>query len=473
MSSIDILMLAHILDSKQNAMEVSKSITYDYFDPKTQWLYKAVMKHFTNPNIKELPTRNAIQEYLEKNYPRKKFVEEGIKLFDKISAMNPDQKEFTWHLNKLRTKYNDRLQRACVNDVSMLMRENKDVDDRVVKINDTIRKSMTEIETIHRKEAYKEGPLNESARDRATKYKAVEANPDLARGILTGFDELDRVTNGLHGGELILIGGQSSTGKSVVMHNIAVHAWLGGYNPLEKAPSAEDTLRGENVLYFSIEMPKDNQERRLDACISDIPYKDIRDGKLSSGDKEKFFKVLKFQKNYIRRFHIVDMPRGVTVREIELKHIELEEKYGIKFGLTVADYLGIMEPTNPQSSDWLKLGVISEEFHEYARTYNIPALSAVQLNRPKDPTKQVHSTDRVARSDMIPANANVILQIGCRGEDEHTRTDMPIYGTKIRDGEKTSFTMIKNFANMRITNMTDESFADDDDDDEYDGDDVI
>lgn len=465
---IDYTVLAHILDGKQNAMEASKSISYEYFEPKIQWLYSAIMEHFTNPAIKELPTENVIREYLQTNYKSKKAVDDGIKFFNNIKGVKVDQQEFTWNLHKLKLKHNDRIHQKYMAEVDTVLKDVSNKEERVEKINDMMRQSLAEIETIHRKEAYKEGPLNESALERIAQYNAVEENPELAQGILTGFTEFDRVTNGLHGGELILIGGQTSTGKSVVMHNIAVNAWLGGYNPLEPAPAPEDTLRGVDVLYFSIEMPKVNQERRLDACMANIPYNSIRDGKLTEEEKENFIKVLDFQKNYARRFHIVDMPRGVTVREIELKHLDLEEKYGIKFGLTVADYLGVMKPSVQQSSDWLNLGVISEEFHEYARTYDIPALSAVQLNRPKDPTKQQHSTDRVARSDMIPTNANVILQIGCRGEDEHTRMDMPLHGTKIRDGEKTSFTLIKNFANMRVTNMEDETFGIDDEDDDED-----
>jgi len=144
----------------------------------------------------------------------------------------------------------------------------------------------------------------------------------------------------------------------------------------------------------------------------------------------------------------------------------LEEKYGIKFGLTVADYLGIMKPNVQQPSDWQNLGFTSEELHEYARAFHIPTLTGVQLNRPKDPNNQTHSTDRVARSDMIPSNANIILQIGCRGDDEHMRIDMPIYFIKNRDGEKTSFTLIKNFACMQVKDMVDESFTDGDDDDD-------
>lgn len=804
--SLDRTMLAYVLKNKQHAMAVSAKTTHEYFHPNVQWLYKAIMDHFNNPKFKEIPTKNIIQEYLQKNFSQASFINNATNLYTEIQNLEVNPAEFTWYLEKLRVRYNDQVQRSCATSMVKMLREPaSNEQDRIEKINEIIRKSVTTIDSIYRQEAYQEGSLDESAKDRANRYKQVEANPDIARGILTGFSDFDRITNGLHGGELIIVGGPTScqpagskvlmfdgkwknvedivvgdkilspqidgsttvdtvinttrshdidiyrvqtkdkhklsymashnhilpiicatstrknkgknklvemsidefnfqsddwkkharlftnpaydlpeqdlalppyfvglmlgdgslgkyptitsedyeifdrleklnismggvilnkkskavsrnitktsrvllneifgtdlvshskfipdvymrsslqqrlellaglidtdgtfeefsstsyqlandfknlvisvggratlaerytsyekegkkfksfrvhfnfaefvpptslkrksrfkkglsprnprnrafetvyvgkdtvygftldgksqwyitdnnivthnTGKSIVMQNMAVNALLGGYNPLDDAPTADVIVSGCNVLYFSLEMPKQNQERRIDACMAGIPYNSIRDGKLTSEEKEKYFKVLKFQKNFPRKFYIVDMPRGATIREVELKHKEMEEKYGIKFNLSVIDYLGIMKPTVQQSQDWLNLGFTSEEMHEYARAFNIPVITGTQINRPKDPNKPQHSTDRVARSDMIPSNANIILQIGYRGDDEHTRLDMPMYFIKNRDGEKTSFTLIKNFACMQVKDMVDETFGNDGDDD--------
>lgn len=464
---IDRTIIALALQNKQFAMELSNKASFEYFRPEIQWLYKAVMDHFTNPKFREIPTANVIEEYLHKNYSQTDFISKGIELFRNLESLEVVKEEFTWYLDKLKVRYNEQVQRSCASDMVNAIKDGGDVHDRVDKINDIMRQSVSTIDSINKKEAYKEGTLDESAKDRVNLYKAVEENPELAQGVMTGMTEFDRITNGLHGGELIIIGGRSSTGKSILMHNIALYAWLGGYDPLQPAPAPEDVKTGHHILYFSIEMPKENQERRLDACLAGVPYNDIRDGKLSTENKAKYFKVLKFQKQFPNKFHIVDMPRGVTVRDIELKHVEMEEKYGIKFGLTVSDYIGVMKPIEKQDSDWQNQGVVSEEFHEYARAYHIPVLTGVQINRPKDANNEEHSINRVARSDQIPSNANIILQIGCRGEDEHTRLDMPIYFIKNRDGEKTSFILIKNFPCMQTKDMMDESFGEDDDDDDY------
>jgi len=466
--SLDRTMLGYAISSKQFAMELSNVITFEYFQTSIQWLYKAIMEHFTNPKFREIPTVNIIEEYLHKNYSKADFISRGVELFRELMSMELDPAEFTWYLEKFKVRYNDQVQRSCASNIVRLIKEaNGDEEERVDKINELMRKSIVTIDSIHQRKAYQEGSLSDSARDRATKYKQVEANPEIAKGIHTGFSEFDRITNGLHGGELVIIGGPTSHGKSIVMHNIAVNAWLGGYSPLDDLPDDLDSVvGGKNVLYFSLEMPKENQERRIDACMASIPYYDIRDGKLGTDDKVKYSKILKFQSKFPRTFHIVDMPRGVTVREIELKYIEMKETYGVEFDIVIVDYLGIMKPTVQQPSDWLNLGFTAEELHEFARAYHIPVVTGTQVNRPKDPNKPQHSTDRVARSDMIPSNANIIIQIGSRGDDEHTRLDMPMYITKNRDGEKTSFTLIKNFACMQVKDMVDESFADGDDDDD-------
>lgn len=463
--SLDRTILSYALHNKQFAMELSNNITHEYFHTDMQWLFKATMDYFNNPKFKELPTLNIISEYLEKNYQDKAFISSGKEVFKEISELETNPAEFKWNIEKLKTRYNDQIQRVCAANITKLIRDNNESqDDRIAKVNDVLRGTITAIDSIQKTKAYQEGSLSQSARSRAQKYKEVEANPELAQGIFSGFGELDRITNGMHPGELLIVGGPTSSGKSVVMMNMAINAYIGKQNPMENAPTPEECIRGHNVLYFSLEMPKDNQERRIDSCIAQVPYNDIRDGKLSIEDKERYFKGLKFQDKYHKMFYIVDMPRGVTVREIELKYLEMKETYGISFDLVVVDYIGIMKSsksadTTKQDSDWLELGHIAEELHEFARVYNIPVITATQVNRPKDPNKQQYSTDRVARSDMIPQNANIILQIGSRGDDEHTRLDMPVYITKMRDGEKGSFTLVKEFSKMRVVDMVDATFT--------------
>jgi len=456
--TLDQKIIAYALKDKTIAMELStSSITEEYFAPQYRWLYKTIMEHFENPKYKSIPTRDIIAEYASKLDTD--LDDDVVGLYDQIAATEIDNREFTWILDKFRVRYNKILHKSLIKDSRDIIKSGQ--EDALDKVNRLVREAVVDIDSIYKRETYEEGSLSESAQTREDYYRELEANPDMARGILTGFTEFDRITNGLHPGELMIVAGATGTGKSVVMHNIGVNAYLNRNDPFQGVAAALN--KGHNVLYFSLEMPKSSMERRIDSCMGGLIYNYIRDGKLSEEEKDKYFEVLKFQMEYPYNFHIVDMPKGATTREIELKFVELcETKF--KPDLVIIDYIGIMAPNEPGDSDWLALGKIAADLHEFARVYNIPVITGSQVNRPKDPNKQHYSTDRLARSDMVTNNANIIIQIGCR-DDEYARADMPIYIIKMRDGEKGSFVLSKDFPRMKLIDMVDETFAGDDDDD--------
>lgn len=457
---LDKTILAYALRDKKFTMDLVNSVTVEYFKTDFQPLFKAVQEHFTNPKFKEIPTENIFKEHLEKNYAQPEFHNKMMNLYAEIKATEVNAPEFTWYLEKLKARYNDQLQRSCTSRVVQLIKAENDTEKRVEEVNKIMRETVVNIDSIYKQQAYKEGSLDESAKERFERYKQIEENPDLARGILTGFVEFDRITAGLHPGEVMIVAGATGTGKSVVMHNIGVNAYLNGNDPLLPAENA--TNKGYNILYFSLEMPKETIERRVDACMGGLYYNEIRDGALTEEDKKKYFNLLKFQMKYPHYFHVVDMAKGATTREIELKYLELcESKF--KPDLVIIDYLGIMSPNEPGDSDWLALGKTAAELHEFARTYEIPVITGSQVNRPPKEGKVKHSTDRIARSDTITHNVNIIIQIGCR-EDERTRMDMPVYITKMRDGETGAFVLSKDFKRMKVVDATTETFGEDDDD---------
>ena len=459
--TLDKIILSYMLNEKQFALQLTNSVSSEYLKPSVRWLYEIADKHFNNPKFKELPTDKIINEYLCKECSDKELVEKSLKILNEVRETSAEPAEFTWYVNKLKYRYNEQIQRVAINRLAKTL-NNQSLDNikRTDDANSIFKESVVKIDSIHRKEAYSEGSLSTSAKDRYERYKEVKSNPEIAQGVLTGFDDLDRITNGFRSGEFILIGGATGTGKSILMQNISVNSYLGKINDLDDF----EYNGGKNILYFSLEMPKEEIEMRIDASIAEIDFLCIRDGKLSSEEEQKYAKSLRFQSKYPKEFHIVDMSRGVTAREIELKFIEMCDTWGFPPDLIVIDYMGIMSPTVVQNSDWLSLGNISQELHEFARAYKVPVLSAVQLNRPKDAGKTEYSTNRVARSNMIPDNANIILQIECRGEDENDRMDMPIHIVKIRNGPKGQFVLMKDFSKMKVSNLDDSLFAEDDDD---------
>lgn len=454
-ASIDKKILSLALNDKKYAMELAQSTTHGYYKPDMQWLFTALMHYFQDPNIKSIPTRDMIKEYVgDKN------VEKHLALFDEVKSTPVEPNEFSWMLEKLRFRYNDKVQRETKSKIDELISKAPVSKERIEEINKLMKQSIVEIDSIRKRTSYKEGSLRESAAERVKKYEYLEEHPETARGILTGFSTFDRITNGLHPGELMIVAGDTNTGKSILMHNIAINAYL-GKNTLD-TPKEEWDDSGRNVLFFSLEMPKETMERRMDACLADVYANHIRDGLLSEEDKQKYFRALRFQKEYKKDLYIVDMPKGATTREIEIKYLEIcETKF--KPDLIVVDYLGIMSSNDSVDQDWQQLGVITSELHQFSRTQEISILTGSQVNRTKDGAER-YDTNRIARSSIIATHANIIIQIGCR-ESEHLYVDMPIYVTKARDGERAQFTLSKNFAKMKVIDLVDESYTDDDEDD--------
>jgi len=290
---LDKIVLAYALKDKKFTMDLTNSITFEYFKPDFQPLFKAIDAHFNNPKFREIPTENVLKEYLDKHYTQTSFKEKATGLFNEILASDVAESEFSWYLDKLKNRYNDQLQRSCASQMVQLIKGEKDESKRIEEVNKVIRESIVNIDAIYKQETYKEGSLSESAKERFTRYQEIENNPDLAKGIPTGFAEFDRISAGLHPGEVMIVAGATGTGKSVVMHNIGVNAFLNNNDPLMPAEDAKN--KGYNILYFSLEMPKETIERRVDSCMAGLYYNEIRDGALCKEDKKKYANVLKFQ----------------------------------------------------------------------------------------------------------------------------------------------------------------------------------
>ena len=205
-------------------------------------------------------------------------------------------------------------------------------------------------------------------------------------------------------------------------------------------------------------MSKKQLEQRLDANISKIPHRGVMRGRLSSEEKARWLKSLEFQRGYEKIFYILDMPRGSTMGEIEAK---FESILGIfKPDAIFVDYLQLMKPiAGSAGSDWLDVGKVSEEMHEFCRKKDIPVITAAQRKAATKKTNGKHednvSLEDFGRSKMIGDNAAIAFIIGNR-EDERLREDMQIHIVKNRDGAKGTVSLRKVFAQSRIEDFPDD-----------------
>ena len=447
---LDVRVLAYALAEKRLLLSIQAATTPEYFQSAYQSFYKLLSRCFDK--FKEIPTLRVMEEQSASVWN-----ESFARIYAEALGIAVDPKELPADLEKMKIRYNAQVVLKLGREI---FQENwngqdfKNLDDA----NRLLKKTVTAIDSIYGSKAFREGSLSDTAIDTWNEYRKVKENPQLARGVHIGLREFDRITNGIQNAELLLIGGEPGSGKSALAMNAAVNAWLGSNTvpatPGELMPDSPICDDGKNVLYFTLEMPYKAQRRRIDACMAGVPLYGIRDGTLTPAEEERFKASLKFQKMYDKQFHVVDVPRGCTVTYIESKFVE--KCYEFKPDLVVVDYISLMAPDEEQGSDWLNLGRIAEMLHEFCRAYDVPVISPVQLTRPQkqsnkkdETTVNVADQSRVGRSFMLVQNANIILNIEKR-PDEDARRDMVIRIAKMRDGETTSFVLHKRLDMMRI-----------------------
>lgn len=458
---LDFILLHFALRDKKFSLELSKEIESEYFNPKVQLFYSVLMKNFKNPLIREVLSLPAMLDYCNTHGMDEAALGTISVIYQKakqltIGGEQPKEEDFRYYLTRLKSRQNIQVATDGIGRITEALTATPNDPEAV---NQAFKSTLQEINTINRTQVYDEGTVGDDVDNMVAEYNAIEENPEPFRGVTVGFPSYDNRTGGLHKGELTLIGGMEGSGKSMLMMNWAINAWLGTNTP-DTNTFAEN---GHNVLYFSLEMPRSNKgeftqgsylNKRILSCVSGLKLSDMQHGRLESEQKQRLIETGRFIKTYEvnhKKFHVVDIPRGATVDDIEVKYIELKEKM-IDIDLVVIDYLGIMAAAKDEK-DHLIQGSVAAAMHEFARTYNVPVLSAVQLNRPSGQTNSLNSqkynTNRVARSAMISQNANNVLMIETR-DDEHEKEGMRVHITKMRDGEKGTMIFTKNFACMRV-----------------------
>lgn len=358
--------------------------------------------------------------------------------------------EIGHEVDKVRERYNFYLLKRLKKSIDVS--ESKDSKD----VNEEIKKLIVKTERLYKADVFSEGKISDSVVDRMDNYEYIRNNPDVSSGVLSGYKDLDDYTWGIKKSEMLVIGGASSSGKSLLMMNMAINAWLGNNDPT--SGNEIDQKSGKNVIYVSCEMTKTQLEQRIDANCARITHKHLSRGSLSDEELSRWKKSLDFQEKYDKVFYILDMARGCTTSEMEAKFETICAQF--KPDAIFVDYLQLMSPSNGATgSDWQDVGKVSEELHEFCRKKDIPVITAAQRKAgAKSGGSKKHEDnidlEDLGRSKMIGDNATVVMLIAKR-EDELLREDMEIHIVKNRDGAKGKVNLFKRFDQSRIETLPD------------------
>jgi len=226
-------------------------------------------------------------------------------------------------------------------------------------------------------------------------------------GISTGFADLDEKTGGLQGGDLIIVAGRPSMGKTAFALNIAEHV------------AAND---GKPVIVFSLEMTKEQLVARSLASLGGIPMKAIRSGQGIEWDNLSFA-VGKLHRSQLR---IVDVP-AMTVQQMRAKARRMARKHGLS--LIVVDYIQLARgdlATTKTGNREQEVSSISRALKALAKEFACPVIALSQLNRKvEDRSDKRPMLSDLRDSGAIEQDADVILMMY---RDEYYNKDSPDKG---------------------------------------------
>jgi replicative DNA helicase len=435
LSELDLTILKTLVTNKKHALDFANECETKLFSTDAWNAANLIVGYIKT--YKEIPTLRVITEKLSKGN-NDKLIEHIKTIWAQLDKVQVNDAEYKHDLEKFKRRFAER-------EISSFKEKLSKQEPGTMDISKTVgdmQKTLQSIKGLSQTKAYERKTLKEAVPIFRDEYNAKMSDPNFDRGIKTGYSYFDYVTDGLRPGELLLIGAESGAGKSMLLMNMAIQMWL-QENTIDME---SDWKPGNNILYFSLEMPFKPCLNRVLSRLSTNPSKKIRNATLDPEEVKKLKKVLKFIKNYPYEFEIIDIPRGATMESLELIYEDVKAHYDPK--IIVIDYLGLMAYEGADMEDWLKLGKISEKIHEFARVHNCIVLSAVQLNRAK-PSKDAEEKiglHRVGRSALILQNANIAIQIETR-PNEKNFPDMFYHLIKNRDGELGKGRIIKNLAN--------------------------
>lgn len=445
----DLRLLKNIITNPQIGIEFANTYDHTLFIGDSSSFAKAVIDYVKT--YRAIPTKRVL---LDQHQSNQSFCHDINEIWNEIENVQITSSEYRYDLDKLKNRYTEQ---KIVN-IKDFLQEDHDIADVDKQIR-TVQKQIEDIKRIRtgQKQGFVQKTLRDYMPEYQKKFAAKAKHKDLDQGILTGYSKLDWIKRGLQPAEMLIVAAETAGGKSLLLNNMAIQMWM-QTNTLTTDPKSY--VKGYNVLYFSLEMPYEACARRTLAKLSKTPNYALRDAAINIDQAQQLNLANKFIKNYPYEFEIVDISRGVTASEIELRFLDALNRY--QPDVVVVDYLGLMEDQESNSDDWLKLGHIAGQLHELARMYNIVMMTAVQLNRNSGSSKAERETNRVGihrvgRSSLILHHADLAIQIETR-PDEKGFSDMACHIIKNRDGELGNFSLKKDF---KCSSVEDQPWAPD------------
>jgi len=226
---------------------------------------------------------------------------------------------------------------------------------------------------------------------------AAYKNDEGIVGVPTGLRDLDDRLGGLHNSDLVIIAGRPGMGKTALATNIAFHA----------AQKLQDSGRKSSIAFFSLEMSSEQLSTRILAEQSRIKSNDIRRGKISD---EQFDKFIETSKNISELPLYIDETPAISIAAMSNRARRIKRLFGLD--MIVVDYIQLMSGSLNNRNDGRvqEISQITQGLKAIAKELSIPVIALSQLSRQveqRDNHKPLLSDLR--ESGSIEQDADVVM----------------------------------------------------------------
>jgi len=225
------------------------------------------------------------------------------------------------------------------------------------------------------------------------RMEELHRNKGALRGVRTGYRDLDTMTAGLQRSDLIILAARPAMGKTTLVTNLA-------YNVATQAK--------QPVLFFSLEMSKEQLVDRMLADASGVDAWNIRTGNLSDDD---FSKLSEAMGELAEAPIYIDDTPGLSVLEMRTKARRANHDHPL--GLVIIDYLQLMQGSGRDNGNRVQeVSEISRGLKLIARELNVPVIALSQLSRSVESrSPQIPQLADLRESGSIEQDADIVMFI--------------------------------------------------------------
>lgn len=280
-------------------------------------------------------------------------------------------------------------------------------------------------------------PLSDLLKPTIDELTMIASGGALESGVPTGFIDLDKLTNGLHAGQMVIIAARPGVGKSTLaldfMRSCSIH-------------------QGKTSVIFSLEMSASEIIMRMLSAETEIKLSSMRSGQMEERDWEKLTQRLTEIQD--APLFIDDSP-NLTMMEIRSKARRLKQQHGLD--LVVVDYLQLMSSGKKVESRQQEVSEFSRHLKLLAKELEVPVIAISQLNRgPEARTDKRPQLADLRESGSLEQDADMVFLLyrpDSQDRDDERAGEADIIVAKHRGGPIDTIPVAHQLHYSRFVNM--------------------